>query len=137
MTMHEPGTGRPPDIRRRLRARDGGGAHAMKMLLEAARLRSLRLRGRAALLIGFLELDDDAAAAAREIVSTLRAQGVEIRFFTSSGTSGAEHRSNLLRALQGIDIVFIDTDSMYFRTLRPKEMRAIGAEIIIPTTLQT
>ena len=128
---------RQPDIRRRLRAREGGAQHAIKTLLEALRLRTMNLRGRTALLVGYTDLPEGSpeAEAAAHVIETIRSMGAEVRLFKTDGESGAEQRVDMMRSLQGADVVLIDTDSPYVRTLRPKEMRTLGAEIIVATTL--
>ncbi len=131
------GLDQQPDIRRRLRAREGGAKHALATLLEALRMRSMILRGRTVLLIGFTGFPDDSTEgrAASEIADALKSGGAKLSFFETSGENGAAQRADMMQALHGTDIVLIDTDSTYVRTLRPKEMRALGVEIIVPTTL--
>ena len=127
---------RQPDIRRRLRSRDGAAEHAIKTLLESLRLRAMLLRGQPVLLIGFTDVaDDHAGDEARQIVQTLERMGASLRYFQTDGGNGAEQRADMMRALRGVPVVLIDTDCPYVRTLRPKEMRALGVEVIVATTL--
>jgi hypothetical protein len=129
---------RTPDIRRRMRARFGAAQHALKTLAESLRMRGIYLSGLRVMLIGFKELphESDAEKAAREIAATLERLGARVDVFESSGSSRAEKREDLLEALEETDAALIDTDSSYFRIVRPREMRAQGVEIIVPTTLQ-
>jgi hypothetical protein len=100
-------------------------------------MRGAYLAGLHVVLVGFAEFpsESDAATAAHDITLTLRRYGAAVRTFESRPASTAAYRAELFDALRGANAVMIDTDSPHFRAVRPKELRAIGIDIIIPTTL--
>lgn len=128
---------RTPDIRRRIRSHSGPARHALRTLAESLRMRGAYLAGLHIVLIGFgdFPVESDASTAAHDIIATLRRYGASVRTFHPTPGSTAVYRAQLFDALRGANAVMIDTDSPHFRAVRPKELRDMGIDIIVPTTL--
>lgn len=128
---------KPTDIRRRLRAKGGVVPYTLRQLAEALRRRQRYLTGSKVVLIGFTgHAEAHAKEAGEEIVSSLRRFGARVRTVDVESRDYAGFRIELANALRDADAALIDTDSRFFKALRPREVRALGVDILIPTSLR-
>lgn len=124
------------DIRRRIRSKTGIAAYTLRQLAEALRRKHRYLTGSTIVLIGFSGHSDFyAKAACEEILASLRRFGAHIKLIGTDARDYPDFRAELARALEDADAALIDTDSKFFKALRPKELRALGIDIAIPTSL--
>lgn len=109
----------------------GSPLYTLKVLIESLRMRGLALRGSRVALLGFAF--DNAHPHAAEIHALLLSHGAEVALLDAPP---ARHTldEDLAAALVGADAVLIPTEHPVFRAIRPKEFRAIGIQIVIPTS---
>ncbi len=128
---------RTSDVRRLRRSRAGIAAYTIRHLAEALKRQRRYVAGATIVLVGFEEHEDGRACEnASEIISSLERNGARIRHVSTSLPTFDLYRAALEHALRGADAVLLDTDNRYFRALRPKEIRALGAPVVIPTSLR-
>jgi UDP-N-acetyl-D-mannosaminuronate dehydrogenase len=134
---HSKGIPRAPDVRRLRRSRAGVASYTIRHLAEALRKNERYVTGAKIVFVGFDEQDDeDAKNNAFEILTSLERNGATLLHVPTKSLTFHQYRDRLQEALRGADAILLDTDSRYFRALRPKEIRSFGAPVIIPTSLR-
>ena len=120
-----------------MRSKTGIATYTLRLLAEALQKRQRYIVGSRIVLIGFTgHTDEHARKECEEIVSTLKRNGAEVHSLDASFDNYADFRIQLTNVLRHADAALIDTDSRFFKALRPKEVRALGVNIVIPTSLR-
>lgn len=128
---------RPSDIRRRLRAKNGVAHYTLRQLAEALHRKKRYIAGAHIVLIGFSgHTDPHARAECEEMITMLRRFGAHLHIVSAEARDYADFRVELQNALRKADAALVDVDSRFFKALRPKELRALGVDIVIPTSLR-
>lgn len=127
---------RKSDIRRLMRTRGGVVMSTLTQLARALKVRNKYVAGSSVLIVGCESSGSMRSPDCMAFKAALEKKGGSVYTLDHDAiTSSKNYLSALKRLAPMVDALVIDTDTRYFRWLRPKDAKQIGLDIIIPTSL--